>query len=210
MTVLMAAFEVTHAMIMSRYPRLTKFFFEWADIYDASFDRQECHLSSRLQTFPSVDELVAWATEGFLMACWLSLQDHVYEVKYMPYGSVEYHLRKGRLGDGTISYRYGSIIASRVSTGSRSRISFQVGLRWRIVCSRSVRDQLVSYSSYCTWIRGWEEVSRDIIALHIQHQLFIIPLGPSATWSMYLYPSHSFILTCNTYITLACISWNNR
>lgn len=89
--------EVDHASIMSRYPRLSKSFFEWADIYDDSFERQECHYGSRLPTFPCVDELVAWATEGVLMACWLSLQDHVYEVKYMPHGSFEYYLRKGQL-----------------------------------------------------------------------------------------------------------------
>ena len=84
-------------MIMSCYPRLAKFFFEWMDIYDASFERQECHLASRLPAFPRVDKLVAWATEGFLMACWLSLQDHVDKVKYRPYHSDEYHLRKGQL-----------------------------------------------------------------------------------------------------------------
>ncbi|KAN0072971.1 hypothetical protein V8E54_009085 [Elaphomyces granulatus] len=56
------------------YPRLAKFFFEWADIiYDASFERQECHLGRRLKVFPCVDELVAWQTEGLLLAC---LQDH--------------------------------------------------------------------------------------------------------------------------------------
>ncbi|KAN0078897.1 hypothetical protein V8E54_005410 [Elaphomyces granulatus] len=82
----------------SKPPRIdVGFFFEWADIYDDSFERQECHYGSRLPTFPCVDELVAWATEGVLMACWLSLQDHVYEVKYMPHGSFEYYLRKGQL-----------------------------------------------------------------------------------------------------------------
>ena len=42
-------FEVSHAVIVSRYPRLAKFFFEWAGIYDASFERQECHLGSGLR-----------------------------------------------------------------------------------------------------------------------------------------------------------------
>jgi hypothetical protein len=82
---------------VSRYPRLAKFFFEWADIYDASFERQECHLGSGLRPLPCVDELVAWQTEGFLLACWLSLLDHVSEIRYKPEFSLEYHLQKGRL-----------------------------------------------------------------------------------------------------------------
>jgi len=31
----------------------------------ASFERQECHLGSRLKVFPCVDELVAWQQKGF-------------------------------------------------------------------------------------------------------------------------------------------------
>jgi hypothetical protein len=42
-----------------------------------------------------VDELVTWATEGFLLACWLALQDNVKEVEYSPIDE-EYDLQKFR------------------------------------------------------------------------------------------------------------------
>jgi hypothetical protein len=72
-TYLWESFEVSDVVIVSRYPRLVKSFFEWADIYDDSFERQECHYGSGSKVFPCVYELVAWQTEGFLLACWLSL-----------------------------------------------------------------------------------------------------------------------------------------
>ena len=64
-------------MIEGRYPNLTTFYFEWRDIYETSFERQECHFGVKAPTFPQVEELVSWATEGVLMACWLALQDNV-------------------------------------------------------------------------------------------------------------------------------------
>jgi hypothetical protein len=45
-------FEVSHALIVSRYPGLAKFFFEWARIYGASFERQECHLVEWIRCVP--------------------------------------------------------------------------------------------------------------------------------------------------------------
>jgi hypothetical protein len=45
-----------------------------------------------------VEELVSWATEGVLMACWLALQDNVTKVEYEPgNGYPKYYLEKGRL-----------------------------------------------------------------------------------------------------------------
>jgi hypothetical protein len=92
--------HVDEDVIEDRYPRLAKFYFEWRDIYEASFERQECDLGSHADAFPHVEELVAWATEGFLMACWLALQDNVKEVKYDPgTGPTKYYLLKGQLED---------------------------------------------------------------------------------------------------------------
>jgi hypothetical protein len=52
-----------------------------------------------------VEELVAWATEGFLMACWLVLQDNVAEVKYDPLiGPTGYHLLKGQLEEELVRF----------------------------------------------------------------------------------------------------------
>jgi hypothetical protein len=83
--------------IEDRYPCLAEFYFEWVQIYDESFRRQECHLSSYLPVFAKVDELVAWETEGFLLACWLALQDDVREFALNYNHSSAYHLRKGQL-----------------------------------------------------------------------------------------------------------------
>jgi hypothetical protein len=84
-------------VIEGRYPNLATFYFEWRDIYETSFERQECHLGVNAPTFPQVEELVSWATEGFLMACWLALQDNVTEVEYGPRDTKYYCLDKGRL-----------------------------------------------------------------------------------------------------------------
>jgi len=84
--------EIREDVIEARYPRLAKFYFEWVDIYDDAFERQECNLGSDLFVFPKVDDYMAWQTEGLLLGCWLVLQDHVQEVEF---GS--YHLRKGHL-----------------------------------------------------------------------------------------------------------------
>ncbi|KAN0074279.1 hypothetical protein V8E54_008216 [Elaphomyces granulatus] len=87
---------VDEEVIEGRYPNLATFYFEWRDIYETSFERQECHLGVKAPTFPQVEELVSWATEGFLMACWLALQDNVTEVEYGP-RDTKYCLEKGRL-----------------------------------------------------------------------------------------------------------------
>jgi hypothetical protein len=62
--------DVEEDVIENRHPHLV---FEWRDIYETSFERQECHYGVPAPLFPQVEELVAWATEGFLMACWLAL-----------------------------------------------------------------------------------------------------------------------------------------
>jgi hypothetical protein len=64
-------------IIRERYPLLAPLYLEWHDIYENAFERQECHLGRNINVFPRVDEQVAWETEGFLIACWLALQDDV-------------------------------------------------------------------------------------------------------------------------------------
>jgi hypothetical protein len=58
--------DVDEDVIESRYPHLAKFYFEWRDIYETSFERQESHRGVPAPSFPQVEELVAWATEGML------------------------------------------------------------------------------------------------------------------------------------------------
>jgi hypothetical protein len=92
-------------VIKDRYPCLAKFYFEWHDIYETLFDRyQECHLGTDADLFPHVEEEVAWATGGFLMASWLALQDNVMEVKYDPLTGPKYYLLKGRLEEELVRF----------------------------------------------------------------------------------------------------------
>jgi hypothetical protein len=83
--------------IENRYPLLVPFYNEWHDCYEAAFEHQGCHLGSGVEAFQRVDDQVAWETEGFLIACWLALQDDVLEVEYQP--AKIYYLKKGRLED---------------------------------------------------------------------------------------------------------------
>jgi hypothetical protein len=97
--------HVDRDVIEDRYPRLAKLYFEWRDmlLYEISFERRECYLGNGGDAFPHVEELVTWATEGFLMACWLALQDNVEEVKYGP-ETTEYYLRKGQLEEELVRF----------------------------------------------------------------------------------------------------------
>jgi len=99
--------DVETDVIESRYPQLAKFYWEWRDIYETSFERQECHCGAKAPTFPQVEELVSWATEGFLIACWLALQDNVTEVQCWPgddHTTNRYHLVKGRLDEELLRF----------------------------------------------------------------------------------------------------------
>jgi hypothetical protein len=96
---------VEESNIEARYPRLAKFYFEWHDMFEDAFVRQECHLGSKLEQFPQVDELVAWATEGFLVVCWLALQANVKDAEYGPLTRANgYYLRKGRLEEELVRF----------------------------------------------------------------------------------------------------------
>ena len=74
-------------VIERRYPLLDPFYFEWREIYESAFEQQKCHLGSGKEVFAEVHERVAWETEGFLIACWLALQDDVEEVEYKSSGT---------------------------------------------------------------------------------------------------------------------------
>jgi hypothetical protein len=97
--------DVEDNVIKDRYPRLAKFYFEWCGIYETAFGRPEYRLGINADVFPRVEELVAWATEGFLIACWLSLQDNVVEVKYDPLiDPTGYRLVKGKLEEELVRF----------------------------------------------------------------------------------------------------------
>lgn len=79
--------HVDEDVIEGRYPTLAPFYFEWQDIFNTAFERQECHLGSGKPVFSESHQRVAWETEGFLIACFLALQDDVEEVEYQASGT---------------------------------------------------------------------------------------------------------------------------
>ncbi|KAN0072121.1 hypothetical protein V8E54_009850 [Elaphomyces granulatus] len=86
-------------LVEDLYPALAKFFFDWEDIYNDGIVRHEGHLGNGAGPFSmdELDDLVAWAIEGFFLSCWLALQDNVLEVDYEPNHKTLFNLQKGRL-----------------------------------------------------------------------------------------------------------------
>jgi len=94
--------DVDEDLLEARYPRLAKTYSEWLDYYENSFNNPHCYgLDTEMEEFPEADEDLAWHIEGFLLACWLALQDDVREVQTQCEG---YHLQKGRLEEELVRY----------------------------------------------------------------------------------------------------------
>ena len=51
--------DVDEGVIKHRYPCLAKSYFEWHDIYETSFEREEYHLGINADVFPHVEELTS-------------------------------------------------------------------------------------------------------------------------------------------------------
>ncbi|OJD10010.1 hypothetical protein AJ78_08801, partial [Emergomyces pasteurianus Ep9510] len=90
--------HVDEDIIEARYPTLAPFYFAWQDIYENSFTAQGCDRGSGLDVFPDIAVRIGWEVEGFLIACWLVLQDDVEQVKYEPVTGM-YSIKKDNLGD---------------------------------------------------------------------------------------------------------------
>lgn len=77
--------EVDEEELEERYSDAwNKAYGDWRDRYTAAFEKQEVHLGSHKHPFPDMEERKAWAVEGLLLACWLSLQPDVENVEYGP------------------------------------------------------------------------------------------------------------------------------
>ncbi|QSS56713.1 hypothetical protein I7I53_05005 [Histoplasma capsulatum var. duboisii H88] len=74
--------HVDEKTIEDRYPTLAPFYLAWRDVYERSFEQQGCDMGSGLEPFPNTADRVAWEVEGFLIACWLGLQDDTKQVLY--------------------------------------------------------------------------------------------------------------------------------
>src|SRR5438034_6089778 len=70
------------------YPILKPFFCDWGDLFQSSFERLMRSLDFDAEVFETVQEDVAFKTEGMLIACWLVLQSDVEDVKYV--GDTDY------------------------------------------------------------------------------------------------------------------------
>ncbi|EDN08141.1 predicted protein [Histoplasma mississippiense (nom. inval.)] len=82
--------HVDEKTIKDRYPILAPFYLAWRDVYEKSFEQQGCDMGSGLEPFPDTADRVAWEVEGFLIACWLGLQDDTEQVLYtLPTGTYQ-------------------------------------------------------------------------------------------------------------------------
>lgn len=84
--------------IETRYPLLAPLFFAWRGRYEDAFYEQEIHLGSKAEVFSDVEVRVAWFVEGFLMACWLTLQREVASVEFLP-GHTTYTVDKATVNE---------------------------------------------------------------------------------------------------------------
>jgi len=91
--------HVDKEVLEARYPRLAKTYLEWVRVHYEAFVRPECYFGIEGELFPDRDDAIAWSVEGFLLACWLALQDDVWEVQYGCH-----HLRKGRLEEELVQF----------------------------------------------------------------------------------------------------------
>lgn len=80
------------------FPDIATPFFNWRDVYDDAFESQGLNLGNKAEVFPDAGERVTWYTEGFLMSCWIALQEIIETVQYKPDAKV-YNLCKGNLGE---------------------------------------------------------------------------------------------------------------
>ncbi|OAX82788.1 hypothetical protein ACJ72_02860 [Emergomyces africanus] len=74
--------HIDETTIEDRYPSLAPFYLAWRDSYEKSLEQQGCGRGSGLDPFPEIADRVTWEVEGFLIACWLVLQDDTDRVTY--------------------------------------------------------------------------------------------------------------------------------
>lgn len=53
-----------------------------ARAYEEAFTQQEIHFGAHAHVFPDLEGRIAWEVAGYLIACWLALQDDVECVEY--------------------------------------------------------------------------------------------------------------------------------
>lgn len=103
-------YHVDDDVIEDRYATFYPSFESWREVYETSFEAQECHLSSGPPVFADDRVRIGWILEGLLLGCWLALQEDVKSVSYKP-ESKEYLLLKdpesdqGLLGFDTLIRR---------------------------------------------------------------------------------------------------------
>lgn len=91
-------YHVDFDEIERRYPALYPHYKAWEELYEKEFEKQGCHLGKSGAVFAEKAVGDAWQVEGFLMACWVALQEDVDQVKFER-GKVEYVIRRGNVGE---------------------------------------------------------------------------------------------------------------
>jgi len=88
--------DVDFGDIEERYPELYPSYKEWQEFQEKIFARQFSADSENEDGAPSSAQLIAWAVDGFLISCWLVLQDDVSAIEYAP-ADVAYHMERSNL-----------------------------------------------------------------------------------------------------------------
>jgi hypothetical protein len=78
--------------IEERYPVLYPFFSHWVNSREIGFDQEFGQVNNDAEAITGRSEIVAWEINGFLMGCWMALQDDVDSVVFEP--SEKYEIRR--------------------------------------------------------------------------------------------------------------------
>jgi len=82
--------------IEERYPELYPSYKEWQEFQEKIFARQFSADSENEDGALSRAQFIAWEVDGFLISCWLALQDDVSAIEYKP-ADVPYHIDRSNL-----------------------------------------------------------------------------------------------------------------
>jgi hypothetical protein len=89
--------HVDEDIIKDRYPALEPFYMEWRDLHEQYEDEHDKKRpGGRPHVFPNEEARIAWETQGFLIACWLVLQEGINGVDYSP-NVTWYKIRKDNM-----------------------------------------------------------------------------------------------------------------
>lgn len=96
---------VTNKAIRARYPTLALFYELWHDEFENLTVEKEIYLGSDALLFDDVKGMVAWEVAGFLISCWLVMQEKVIEVGfYLEQATGKKVITKANVGEALVEF----------------------------------------------------------------------------------------------------------